>query len=258
MDLEEKQQEISDSIDEIIQENYLEPLYGVKAVLTNEEWQKGSISNNVARVFYKPQNLRARVFTRAIVDSAESAEFTKFPKENKIKTGPTQVSDSEGHDGCEKSSEATVQEEIKTIDVSAVLDECKTVDDAAVQEENKSADEVIVQEESVKVDEKAVQDNIEDGYGRIDDSKVQEETVDGSALQEECKTFDEATVQEEIEKVDEKAVQDNIEDGYGKTDDSAVQEECKTSDDSAVQEECKTVDDSAIQDDVENLPDQTA
>ena len=100
MDLEDKQQDINDLIDDILEEKYLDPLYGDDSKLTYEEWlERSSNENGVARVFYEPQNLRALVFTRASVDFQESAEFEKFAKENKIITGQTQESESEVQDG---------------------------------------------------------------------------------------------------------------------------------------------------------------
>ena len=55
MDLEEKQRDINDSVDDILEENYLDPLYGDESKLTYEVWQERSSSKkDVARVFYEP------------------------------------------------------------------------------------------------------------------------------------------------------------------------------------------------------------
>ena len=55
MDLEEKQQDINDSIDDILEENYLDPLYGDESKLTYEVWrERSSQKKDVARVFYEP------------------------------------------------------------------------------------------------------------------------------------------------------------------------------------------------------------
>ena len=55
MDLEEKQQDINDSIDDILEENYLDPLYGDESKLTYEVWrERSSQKKEVARVFYEP------------------------------------------------------------------------------------------------------------------------------------------------------------------------------------------------------------
>ena len=55
MDLEEKQQDINDSIDDILEENYLDPLYGDESKLTYEVWrERSSQKKEIARVFYEP------------------------------------------------------------------------------------------------------------------------------------------------------------------------------------------------------------
>ena len=55
MDLEEKQQDINDSIDDILEENYLDPLYGDESKLTYEVWrERSSQKKDVARGFYEP------------------------------------------------------------------------------------------------------------------------------------------------------------------------------------------------------------
>ena len=55
MDLEEKQQDINYSIDDILEENYLDPLYGDESKLTYEVWrERSSQKKEVARVFYEP------------------------------------------------------------------------------------------------------------------------------------------------------------------------------------------------------------
>ena len=88
MDLEEKQSDINYAIDDILEENYLDPLYGDDSKLTYEAWQdRSSTLKEIAKVFYEPQNLRALVFTRANVEFPESADFVKFAKDNKVITG---------------------------------------------------------------------------------------------------------------------------------------------------------------------------
>lgn len=55
MDLEEKQQDINYSIDDILEENYLDPLYGDESKLTYEVWrERSSQKKEIARVFYEP------------------------------------------------------------------------------------------------------------------------------------------------------------------------------------------------------------
>ena len=88
MDLEEKEQDIDYSCDEIREDNYLDPLYGDESKLSYEDWQARSRDKpEIAKVFYEAQNLRSLVFLKSGVEFPEKADFTKFCEANKVHLG---------------------------------------------------------------------------------------------------------------------------------------------------------------------------
>ena len=78
MDLEDKEDEIDYIIDDMLEWNYLEPIYELKSAITYEEWVETSAKQRcIYDVWYNPQNLRALTFTRAGIEMPE-VEQTAF------------------------------------------------------------------------------------------------------------------------------------------------------------------------------------
>ena len=88
MDLEESAEEIDYTIDDIVDLNYLDPLYGDRSRLTYEEWVEHTVkARRVSDLFYNAQNMRMLVFTRADIKAAlpaDAEEFTKVCEEFKV------------------------------------------------------------------------------------------------------------------------------------------------------------------------------
>ncbi len=94
MDLEESAEEIDYTIDDIVDLNYLDPLYGDRSRLTYEEWiEHTQKAGRVSQVFYNAQNMRMLVFTRADIKAkpADTDSFTKLCEENKINLSQERV-----------------------------------------------------------------------------------------------------------------------------------------------------------------------
>ena len=94
MDLEDSAEEIDYTIDDIVDLNYLDPLYGDRSRLTYEEWIERSIAaKRVSEVFYRPQNMRMLVLTRADIKAApaDADDFTKVCEEHKVNLSQERV-----------------------------------------------------------------------------------------------------------------------------------------------------------------------
>ena len=85
----EEEQEIEYAIDDMIDQNYLDPLFDADSKLSHEEWMKKSnqSANQVMLIWYQPQALRALTFLRVGKDFEEKAAFNNFCNENKIVLG---------------------------------------------------------------------------------------------------------------------------------------------------------------------------
>ena len=72
MDLEDKVDEIDYATDDMLEEHYLEPLYGTLSRLTYEEWRDQSTKTKaISEVWYVPQNLRMFIFNKVGIQTPE-------------------------------------------------------------------------------------------------------------------------------------------------------------------------------------------
>jgi hypothetical protein len=67
MDLEDKETDIEYLTDDLLEGNYLEPIYAANSRLAYEEWLTQSKQKKISELWYVPQNLRMLVFCRVAV-----------------------------------------------------------------------------------------------------------------------------------------------------------------------------------------------
>ena len=84
MDLEEKENDIDYSVEEMVDLNYLDPLYGNKSKMSYEEWLDASERmKQISSIWYDPQTIRMLTFHRAGITAedgvgADKSDFDKF------------------------------------------------------------------------------------------------------------------------------------------------------------------------------------
>ena len=74
-ELQGKDKDINGTLDSIIDENYLDALFGHHSKLTYEAWIEESSKPQIAKVFYAVNNLRNLVFAKAGISHGESEKF---------------------------------------------------------------------------------------------------------------------------------------------------------------------------------------
>ena len=87
MDLEDLEDTIEYTCDDIVEQNYLDPLYDTQSRLSHGAWIDASrAKKSISEVFYKAQGLRMLVFTRGAVhvNKDEAAQFKSFCDDNKV------------------------------------------------------------------------------------------------------------------------------------------------------------------------------
>ena len=93
MDLEDKENDIDYSVEETVDLNYLDPLYGTKSKMSYEEWLDATERcKAVNKVWFDPQTIRMLTFFRAGIsaedgvgaDQADFEDFQKLCTENKV------------------------------------------------------------------------------------------------------------------------------------------------------------------------------
>ena len=76
---EEKKRDMKDKIEEMIELNYVDPLYGRISNLNHEYWgELQSSLKRVGKVWFDSQQLRMLTFTRMDIETEETEEFKKF------------------------------------------------------------------------------------------------------------------------------------------------------------------------------------
>ena len=86
-EVEGRAEDIDETLDEVREDNYLDPIYGFEARLDFKEWQERSRKPVTSKIFYEVNNLRNLIFTRAGISFPESNKFTNMCAENEIATG---------------------------------------------------------------------------------------------------------------------------------------------------------------------------
>ena len=85
IDLVAQQKAIKDVFEDVLEWNYRTPIWGLTARHYYPEWKKRSCKKNqIANVWYNPQNLRCLVMTRAGIDFPESENFKSFISANHV------------------------------------------------------------------------------------------------------------------------------------------------------------------------------
>jgi len=93
MDLEDKENDIDYSVEDTVDLNYLDPLYGTKSKMSYEEWlDVTERTKAVNKVWFDPQAVRMLTFHRAGITAedgvgADKADFDNFASlcaENKV------------------------------------------------------------------------------------------------------------------------------------------------------------------------------
>ena len=74
-----------DTVESIVEDCYLDPIFGTSSKLAYENWVENSSDKpEIAKIFYKVNNLRNLVFTKAGISFAESEQFAKLCTKHKI------------------------------------------------------------------------------------------------------------------------------------------------------------------------------
>ena len=72
VDIEGKDADIEGAIEDIVELNYLDPMYGNKGKLRYDAWVDASeTTKSVAKIWYDPQNIRMLAFHRAGIDAGK-------------------------------------------------------------------------------------------------------------------------------------------------------------------------------------------
>ena len=83
-----KLEAIGGDCEDMLEANYLEPLYGTISRMSHVNWMSNSWKTKaIAKVWYEPQNLRLLAFTRVGVASEEVTAFELFCETNKVDIG---------------------------------------------------------------------------------------------------------------------------------------------------------------------------
>ena len=86
-EIEGREQDIDETLDEIREDNYLDPIYGFESRLDFKDWSERSRKPVTSKIFYEVDNLRSLIFTRAGISFPEQAKFSNMCTEHKIATG---------------------------------------------------------------------------------------------------------------------------------------------------------------------------
>ena len=74
-----KKRQIITVCESIVEDNYLEPIYGLLSRLSYDEWCTRSCEKpEIRQVFYDPERLRSLAFTKAEIEFAGKENFVKW------------------------------------------------------------------------------------------------------------------------------------------------------------------------------------
>lgn len=83
--LQDQENSIKNCVEDMLELNYLEPIYGLNSRLDYSDWSKKSQTlKSISQVWYSAQALRMLTFTRAHVIFSEQTTFQFFCNENKV------------------------------------------------------------------------------------------------------------------------------------------------------------------------------
>ena len=85
MDLEEREEDMVSTYEEILEVNYLDPLYGDESKISYAVWcERTADKPEVFEIFYQPEKLRSLTFLKAGIEFPEKAKFIEFCKEKNV------------------------------------------------------------------------------------------------------------------------------------------------------------------------------
>uniref|UniRef100_A0A7S3I0M2 Uncharacterized protein n=1 Tax=Favella ehrenbergii TaxID=182087 RepID=A0A7S3I0M2_9SPIT len=78
MDLEDKESDIDYAVEEMVELNYLDPLYGSNSKMSYMEWlEKSECVKQISQIWYTPQTVRMLTFHRAGISASDGVGADK-------------------------------------------------------------------------------------------------------------------------------------------------------------------------------------